>query len=28
LPASPLRDELAALLAKAATTPEVKPDAK
>jgi hypothetical protein len=28
LPPSPLREELAALLAKAATTPEVKPDAK
>ena len=28
LPASPLRDELAALLAKAALKPEVKPDAK
>ena len=28
LPPSPLRDELAALLAKAATTPQVKPDAK
>ncbi|MGL4398987.1 MAG: hypothetical protein ACRCXD_03885 [Luteolibacter sp.] len=28
LPPSPLRDELAALLAKAATVPEVKPDAK
>ena len=28
LPPSQLREELAALLAKAATTPEVKPDAK
>lgn len=28
LPPSPLREELAALLAKAATTPEVKPDGK
>lgn len=28
LPASPLRDELAALLAKAALKPEVKPDGK